>query len=189
VLQWIEQLQSAQWCKAEMPMPPSVNNYWKKHKLGVYLSPEAKRYRQEVALAVRMQRVPEFLGPVIAILELHPNKQRCDLDNYEKGFWDALQLAGVLYNDCQVSCVLRYWGEPRAERGITLSLAAISDPIVVAGLPGWSDQHGGNDASKKRKPRSCKKPTGGSANAAKPTSRQPRVLRSTIRRIGAEVDD
>lgn len=176
-MDWLEAIETAEWVRVELPMPPSVNGYWKKYSRGVYLSPEAKRFRDEVTMAVRDQEVPKFRGPVMAMMAMHWDWRACDLDNYEKGMWDALQLCGVLYNDCQVSCVLRFWGEPRTQRGITLSLASVTDLDLVKGLPGWTNQQGGSDSGRKKRSRK--------QSATKPkASRQPR-----IRRVGAETDD
>jgi len=170
---WLEFLKSDQSAEAVFPMPPSVNKYWGHHSGGVYLSADAKRYRTEVQALCLQMRFPKFLGPVAAVLVLHPNGQSCDLDNYEKALWDSLQSAGVLYNDCQVVCVLRFWGERRRKRGITLRLSAVKDQQLVDSLPGWSDQtNNAKDVLQngKRKPRS--QPRGSPKSPAQPKFRR-----------------
>lgn len=138
--QWLAEIAKAQWTVADFPMPPSVNHYWRHTAKGVFLSQSARKYRQTVMATALLQRIPKFTGGVIATLELHPNHIQCDTDNYEKAFWDAIQSAGILYNDCQVMCVLRFWGERRKRRGITLRIAPIAEAAIVDQLPGWADQ-------------------------------------------------
>lgn len=139
---WMQTLTDLRPAVACLPLPPSVNHYLKKTSRGVYLSKAAKRFRAEVKIETLQQGLPKFTRPVAATLEIHPPDRSCDLDNFEKSLWDALQHAGTLVNDSQVACVLRFWGSSKKAGGLTLRIAEITDGDLVASLPLWTDQTG-----------------------------------------------
>jgi len=157
----------------ELPMPPSVNKYWRVGEVGnrgKFLTKAAKQFRVDVQSQVLQSHFPRHTGPVIAVLEFHPSEKMCDLDNYEKALWDAVQSAGVLYNDCQVMCVFRYWGSRRKGRGVTLGLSPLMDQELLLSVPSWSDQSQAiaGLATKRSSPGGTK------SNPSQPTRRKPR---------------
>jgi len=143
--QWMETLGTIKQSRLRLPMPPSVNHYWKWTGRGVVLTRRARDYRVAVQVAVLEQRLPKFTRPVVATIEIHPGHRACDLDNYEKSLWDALQHAGTLVNDSQVACVLRFWGLRKQAGGITLRIAEVMERHIIDCLPTWTDQAGKPD--------------------------------------------
>ena len=95
-----------------LPYPPSVNHYWLTRGKTRFLSPRAKRYRQEVLLAVQpvKDRNPG-LYPLSTRLfifaQVHcPDRRVRDLDNILKGLLDSLTHAGIYHDDNQIDKLL-----------------------------------------------------------------------------------
>ena len=93
-----------------LPYPPTVNTYWRRHGNTYFISEAGKRYRRDVALIVRQQRLKLNLSGRLAIKVIAepPDKRRRDLDNILKAPLDALthelaQCAGVIGVDSGVS--------------------------------------------------------------------------------------
>lgn len=82
-----------------LPVPPSANKYWVYTGRRVVTSPEARAYKDEVALLARGDIIR---GHVALNVSVFRPAQRGDLDNYLKIMLDALQ--GILYeNDDQIT--------------------------------------------------------------------------------------
>lgn len=93
--------------KAILPYPPSTNRIWRSFSLPqggvrVVLTPEAKRYKEEVFWRAKCAGMRVINGPVAVNIRLVPHGRRSiDVDNCIKITLDALQ--GVAYrNDRQV---------------------------------------------------------------------------------------
>lgn len=87
-----------------LPEPPSSNRYWRIGRGRAHLSPEAKRYKEEVRLralfygGLRPGTVPFGSSTSIAVtLAWYRSKRMGDLDNRAKVALDALN--GVLWVD------------------------------------------------------------------------------------------
>jgi len=97
-----------------LPMPPSVNHYWRHGRNGTYISAEGKAYRAEV---LRRCKSPVVLYPhqrLAVTLTLHANSRRpYDVDNRAKACLDALEKAGVYGNDGQIDRLFVLRGEVR----------------------------------------------------------------------------
>lgn len=90
-----------------LPWPPSMNTYWRRGGNVTYLTKRAKEFRSEVADCVREHfdyKGRETLRGRLALhLELTmPDRRRRDIDNHIKAAIDALQHAGLFYDDEQV---------------------------------------------------------------------------------------
>lgn len=98
--------------KLSLPWPPSVNDYWgtRVPKGGSfamkYLTERARTYREHVVKLVLERfegRVVPYEGEVLLDIVLYPpDARRRDLDNFNKGLWDALTAAGIFLDDSQV---------------------------------------------------------------------------------------
>ncbi len=84
-----------------LPYPPTVNTYWRRRGSTYFISEAGKRYRRDVALIVRQQRLKLNLSGRLAIKVIAepPDKRRRDLDNILKAPLDALTHAGLLIDD------------------------------------------------------------------------------------------
>lgn len=88
-----------------LPWPPSMNTYWRRGPNVTYLTKKAREFRKEVADSLGLRSMYFPLDAELAVnLELTlPDKRARDIDNHIKAVLDALQHAGVFYNDGQVS--------------------------------------------------------------------------------------
>ena len=103
----------------KLPWPPTVNTYWrsvvlprknkrtgaKKASSVVLLSQNGRAYRDRVAQAVLVQRVPRnhLHGKLkVEITAYPPDLRARDLDNLPKGILDSLKHAGVYRDDCDI---------------------------------------------------------------------------------------
>lgn len=86
-----------------LPYPPSLNTYWRRRGNTYFVSKVGERYRRDVALIVRQQRLKLNLSGRLAIkiIAEPPDKRRRDLDNILKGLLDSLIHAGFAEDDEQ----------------------------------------------------------------------------------------
>ena len=80
-----------------LDLPPSANRYWRKTSRGVYVSPEAKAYRDAVGWRARCAGVFPLAGPVGVEVHVYRARKAGDLDNFLKVLLDAMQ--DHLYGD------------------------------------------------------------------------------------------
>ncbi len=85
-----------------LPLPPSMNHYWRHVGRKVLVSADGRKYRTDCALRAVMQR-PVLLECEVSVRgTVYMARAGCDLDNRVKPILDALQ--GICYtNDSQVS--------------------------------------------------------------------------------------
>lgn len=85
----------------KLEFPPSSNQYWRRGPHGMYVSQEARAYRDKVAVACRQHHVQPLVGPVcLSIYAAMPSARR-DLNNTEKILSDALQ-GYLFWDDVQI---------------------------------------------------------------------------------------
>ncbi len=108
-----------------LPYPPSVNTYWRRRGGTYFISEAGKRYRRDVALIVRQQRLKLNLSGRLAIkiIAEPPDKRRRDLDNILKAPLDALTHAGLFIDDEQFDeiTVVRGQSVPGGRLGIKIT--------------------------------------------------------------------
>jgi crossover junction endodeoxyribonuclease RusA len=119
----------------ELPYPPSFN-----HQL-VYvhgrpkLSKEAWQYRKVVRQRVLEARQSSFLKPLAVRIELYPPDERPrDADNAQKSILDALQQAGVFWDDSQVVWLLTVKLDPVAPGKAIVVIQGIDEGLPSAEL-------------------------------------------------------
>jgi crossover junction endodeoxyribonuclease RusA len=94
-----------------LPLPPSVNTYWRKSPHGMYITQQGKDFRQSVAEIIADQKALKFgrARLFMAVRLCMRDKRASDLDNRLKALCDALEHAGVFDDDEQIDelCVVR----------------------------------------------------------------------------------
>jgi len=86
----------------ELPLPPSVNRYWRSYRGRVVVSAAAKAYRATVAALMHTHQLEPLAGPVCVSITVYRERKAGDLDNRIKIVLDAMQ--GIFYtNDKQVT--------------------------------------------------------------------------------------
>lgn len=85
-----------------LPYPPSSNRYWRKTNTGrVYVSEEARSYREQAAWLAKIAGAELMTGALMMTLRIFRPRKVGDSSNRIKVLEDALQ--GVLYkNDSQI---------------------------------------------------------------------------------------
>jgi crossover junction endodeoxyribonuclease RusA len=87
-----------------LPLPPSVNSYWRKSPKGMYISQEGKDFRQKVAEIVAEHNAIKFGSArlFMAVKLSMRDRRAADLDNRLKALNDALEHAGLFDDDEQI---------------------------------------------------------------------------------------
>jgi crossover junction endodeoxyribonuclease RusA len=100
-----------------LPFPPTVNHYWMsiwspKHKKVFHvLSADAKTFRDECILRVKMARKPKLKGFLrCEVVFYPPNNLRRDIDNLPKGLLDGMKHADVFDDDSQIRELMMKFG-------------------------------------------------------------------------------
>ena len=113
----------------ELPYPVSVNAIWRVYKGRQTLTPEARRYRNEIKYECSRRKAAMFTGPVSVVIELRPkmtiygkaSKVLMDLDNCIKATLDGLQ-GIIIDNDRNVKRIYAYYGEPVPNGGLIITI-------------------------------------------------------------------
>jgi len=106
--------------RIELPWPPSVNRYWRRHGHTIYLSNEGRAYRKNVVAMLYDQDYDMMIGPIDMVVELHPPTKRLfDVDNFNKGPLDALAYAKVYSDDSQI-VHLDIWKREKVKGGMAV---------------------------------------------------------------------
>lgn len=93
-----------------LPLPPSVNTYYKKYRNKLIISPAGQEFRKNViALVDTIANIERFTKDDRLSLDVNfypPDNRRRDLDNFcGKALQDALQHAGIYPDDSQLDSV------------------------------------------------------------------------------------
>lgn len=111
----------------ELPLPPSVNTYWRNFRGRTVLSANGREYKLAVQEYVALQNIPKFgdsrLGATITIFPR--DKRAIDLDNRLKSLLDSLQDAGVFDDDSQFDRIYISRGVIKKGGGCTITIATI----------------------------------------------------------------
>jgi crossover junction endodeoxyribonuclease RusA len=105
----------------KLPYPPSNNRYYRHNRGRIHISTEGRGYRLDV-----MERRPRtgwpMLGRLRMLIEVVPARTVSqDLDNIPKCICDALQHAGIYYNDSQIDD-LRVVRKPKGKPHVVVTL-------------------------------------------------------------------
>ena len=113
----------------QLPLPPSVNTYWRNFRGRTILSQGGRDYKLKVQEYVTVNNTPSFgQNRLHAIITIFPRDRRSiDLDNRLKGLFDALQDAGVYDDDGQFDKIEIARGKIKAGGGCTIVIATLDN--------------------------------------------------------------
>jgi crossover junction endodeoxyribonuclease RusA len=114
-------------CTLQLPLPPSVNTYYRNFRGRTILSQNGRNYKNTVQEYVTVNKVPNFgSNRLMAIITIFPrDKRSIDLDNRLKGLFDALQDAGVFDDDSQFDKIEIGRGVIKSGGGCTIVIATL----------------------------------------------------------------
>lgn len=87
--------------KATLPIPPSVNSYWRIFRNRILLSSEARSYKLRALMQLKTEGHRPLKGPIRVAMTVYRKQRRGDLDNFFKATFDALKGSAFL-DDSQV---------------------------------------------------------------------------------------
>lgn len=90
-----------------LPLPPSVNAYWRIFRNRILLSAIARAYKLKAASVASRYGVQPLDGDVSVSLAVYRAQRRGDLDNFFKATFDALK--GVAFNDDSQVVEIHAW--------------------------------------------------------------------------------
>lgn len=87
-----------------LPMPPSVNRYYRNVRGRTLISADGRRYRSLVIATVMAEHLQKRFECQleVTIWVTPPDRRRRDIDNLLKALLDSLQHAGVFVDDSQI---------------------------------------------------------------------------------------
>lgn len=111
----------------QLPLPPSVNAYWRNFHGRTILSKAARDYKQTVKEYVLINKIPSFGNARLqAIITIFPkDRRKQDLDNRLKSLLDSLGNAGVFDDDSQFDKIEIGRGVIKSGGGCTIVIAIL----------------------------------------------------------------
>lgn len=112
-----------------LPLPPTMNAYWRHVGRRVLVSAAGRRFRERCATAAMAQRARRHEGEVSVRGTVYMARAGCDLDNRIKPLLDALQ--GVAYDDDVQVAHLDLWRDvDRANPRVEITIERVEDRDV-----------------------------------------------------------
>jgi crossover junction endodeoxyribonuclease RusA len=111
----------------QLPLPPSVNAYWRNFHGRTILSKSARDYKATVQEYVTINQTPNFGDARLqAIITIFPkDRRKQDLDNRLKSLLDSLGNAGVFDDDSQFDKIEIGRGMIKLGGGCTIIIATL----------------------------------------------------------------
>lgn len=113
----------------ELPLPPSVNTYWRNFRGRTVLSASGREYKLLVQEYVATHNLPKFGNARLsASITIFPrDKRKQDIENRLKALNDALQDAGLFDDDEQFDRIYICRGSIKKGGGCTITVATIEN--------------------------------------------------------------
>jgi len=111
----------------ELPLPPSINTYWRNFRGRTVLSKGGRGYKLKVQEYVTANNTPKLgTARLQASITIFPrDKRKIDIDNRIKALNDSLQEAGVFDDDEQFDRIIIQRGEIKPHGGCTITISTI----------------------------------------------------------------
>lgn len=113
----------------ELPLPPSMNTYWRNFRGRTVLSAGGREYKLAIQDYVAAHNLPKFgqdrLGATITIFPR--DKRSIDLDNRLKALFDSLQDAGLFEDDSQFDRIYIVRGMIKKGGGCTITISTLNE--------------------------------------------------------------
>ena len=104
-----------------LPLPPSVNHYYRRVGYRTLISREGRAYRQRVCSILADMGAPCLAGPLAVELEFfRPDNRKRDLDNLLKALFDAMQHGGLYADDCEIVKKTIWWADGEVPGGAVI---------------------------------------------------------------------
>jgi crossover junction endodeoxyribonuclease RusA len=112
----------------ELPLPPSMNTYWRNFRGRTVLSKGGRDYKIAVQEYVTTHKVPKLGSERLqASITIFPrDRRKVDLDNRLKGLFDSLQDAGVFDDDEQFDLIIIKRGEMKQGGACTITISILN---------------------------------------------------------------
>lgn len=113
----------------QLPLPPSMNTYWRNFRGRTILSKGGRDYKLAVQEYVSSNNIPSFgQSRLQAIITIFPrDRRKQDLDNRLKSLLDSLCNAGVFDDDSQFDKIEIARGKIKAGGGCTIVIATLDN--------------------------------------------------------------
>lgn len=116
-----------------LPLSPTINTYYGSAGNRRYIKPAGVAFRQEVALLVRLQKLPKLTGKLWISMRVCPRDKRVqDIDNRAKALLDALMHAGLFEDDSQVDYLEIKRGSVVSGGRIELLIGEVEETMTLA---------------------------------------------------------
>ena len=114
-------------CTLQLPLPPTVNTYYRNFHGRTILSKAARDYKQTVKDYVLINKIPSFGDARLqAIITIFPkDRRKQDLDNRLKSLLDSLGNASVFDDDSQFDKIEIGRGVIKLGGGCTIVIATL----------------------------------------------------------------
>jgi len=111
----------------QLPLPPSMNTYWRNFRGRTILSKGGRDYKLAVQEYVTVNNIPSFgQSRLQAIITIFPrDRRKQDLDNRLKSLLDSLGDAGVFDDDSQFDKIEIARGMIKSGGGCTIVIATL----------------------------------------------------------------
>ena len=116
-----------------LPVPPSLNRYYRTFRGRILLSAEGRAYKTLAAGLALQQGAKPIAGPIAVSVWVYRPAKRGDLDNYAKCLLDSLA-GGVCYgNDDQIIEAHWYRGDDKGNPRVIVEVSRIEDQPTNSG--------------------------------------------------------
>jgi len=90
-----------------LPLPPSVNHYYRRVGRRTLISREGRAFRRKVCSILSAEAIATVPGRLAVCVELFPpDRRRRDIDNVQKSLLDALEHGGAYRDDGQIDLLI-----------------------------------------------------------------------------------